>query len=294
MAANEQWKSIGDMEEVLGKLYIAVDGLEGSTTSEFRKIADKLDLWIASNQRLLEMIVQNSQEVSRSTRSYEQGMQLLTQLQQQLESLQKSTTALSENLEFLPPAGAGAAVANSQPTIDPVSQAQLQALHDGMNQAIRNLQSLQTLFAKSVEEQIKALGEWSQQNEGILPQKPIAPARTWKDNLSPITLGLGAAGAIGCVAFGVWMALQLPQVSEAQSDQARWANTEEGLLARDLMRWNNHKLIGLQCMEDVKRLKVTLEVDGRPASSGFCTLWVEPPERRTFEAEAENTADDRS
>ncbi|WP_377478337.1 hypothetical protein [Microcoleus anatoxicus] len=27
---------------------------------------------------------------------------------------------------------------------------------------------------------------------------------------------------------------------------------------------------------------VTLEVAGRPATSGFCTIWVEPVERRKF------------
>ncbi|WP_309236633.1 DUF6753 family protein [Microcoleus sp. FACHB-672] len=37
-----------------------------------------------------------------------------------------------------------------------------------------------------------------------------------------------------------------------------------------------------KCKKDVKRLRVTLEVAGRSALSGFCTFWVEPMEKRKF------------
>jgi hypothetical protein len=42
------------------------------------------------------------------------------------------------------------------------------------------------------------------------------------------------------------------------------------------MKWNSDSLTNLECKKDVKRLGVTLEVAGRPATSGFCTIWVEP------------------
>lgn len=85
--------------------------------------------------------------------------------------------------------------------------------------------------------------------------------------------------------FGVAIALQLPQMSEAQSEQAAWANSREGQFAQSLMRWNNHKLSNLQCLKEVKRLNVTLSMDGRPATTGFCAVWVVPPEKREFAQE---------
>ncbi|WP_330220774.1 DUF6753 family protein [[Phormidium ambiguum] IAM M-71] len=56
----------------------------------------------------------------------------------------------------------------------------------------------------------------------------------------------------------------------------------EGKFARNLMRWNSDSLTNLECKKDVLRLGVTLEVAGRPAISGFCTIWVEPVEKRMF------------
>lgn len=288
MVANPDWNALGEVQAVLGKLYNAVDALKKSIASDSYKVTDKLDTWIAtnkviieSNQRLLEVIVANSQEVGRSTRSYEQGLQLFTQLQQQLQNLQSATIALRENFEFSPPTAAAAA---SQPESNPANLTQLTELHEGLNQALTTFQSLQTLFAQSVEAQIQKLDDWSHQNQNILPQKP-APPETWKDKLSSLTIAIGTVGAIACVGFGVAIALQLPQMSEAQTEQAAWANSREGQYARDLMRWNNHKLSNQQCMEDVKRLNVTLSVDGRPATSGFCTVWVVPPEKREFAQE---------
>jgi hypothetical protein len=49
-----------------------------------------------------------------------------------------------------------------------------------------------------------------------------------------------------------------------------------------LMKWNSDSLTNLECKKDVKRLGVTLEVAGRPATEGFCTIWVEPVEKRRF------------
>jgi len=48
------------------------------------------------------------------------------------------------------------------------------------------------------------------------------------------------------------------------------------------MKWNSDSLTNLECKNDVKRLGVTLEVAGRPATSGFCTVWVESIEQRKF------------
>lgn len=48
------------------------------------------------------------------------------------------------------------------------------------------------------------------------------------------------------------------------------------------MKWNSDSLTNLECKKDVQRLGVTLEVAGRASRSGFCTIWVEPVEKRRF------------
>lgn len=71
-------------------------------------------------------------------------------------------------------------------------------------------------------------------------------------------------------------------LTQEQAEALRWATSGEGKFARNLMKWNSDSLTNLDCKEDVKRLGVTLEVAGRPATSGFCTIWVEPVEKRKF------------
>jgi hypothetical protein len=279
----ETSQDLGSVKEILGKLWKSVDAMKISASADSGKISEKLDVWIdtnrvilQSNQRLLEVILQNSQEVQRSTRSYEQGSQLFTQLQQQLESLKAATIELSETLEFSPPVAA--VVEDSQPQNDRANLSKLQDLQDGLSQALSNLQGLQSLFSASVEAQIKKLNDWSQENEKSLPQ-----TATWRDKLSPWMLAVGAIAAIALVGSGVAIAITIPKFAQAESDRARWANTTEGQLAWNIMQWNNAKLGNMECLNDVKRLNVTLKVDGRPATSGFCTLWVVPAEKRTFE-----------
>ncbi|MEG3973068.1 hypothetical protein QT970_00390 [Microcoleus sp. herbarium8] len=98
------------------------------------------------------------------------------------------------------------------------------------------------------------------------------------------TLGIGALMG--------WMALLWSQggfapgkavhLTQEQAEALRWATSAEGKLARNLMKWNSDSLSNLECKKDVKRLGVTLEVAGRPATEGFCTIWVESPEQRKF------------
>ena len=71
-------------------------------------------------------------------------------------------------------------------------------------------------------------------------------------------------------------------LTQEQAEALRWATSGEGKFARNLMKWNSDSLTNLECKKDVKRLGVTLEVAGRPATEGFCTIWVEPVEKRRF------------
>ena len=110
-------------------------------------------------------------------------------------------------------------------------------------------------------------------------------------------LALIPAAGILLVALGVgaligWMGLLWSQegfapgkavhLTQEQAEALRWATSGEGKFARNLMKWNSDSLTNLECKKDVKRLGVTLEVAGRPATEGFCTIWVEPVEKRRF------------
>lgn len=68
-----------------------------------------------------------------------------------------------------------------------------------------------------------------------------------------------------------------------QLEALRWASSGEGKFARNLMRWNAGYLDTKECLKDPQRLKVTLNLDGRKAYSGFCVVWAVPPNERKFE-----------
>jgi hypothetical protein len=68
-------------------------------------------------------------------------------------------------------------------------------------------------------------------------------------------------------------------------EDLRWLKSADGKLAKNLIRWNSGMLENLNCLEDVERLNVTLEVQGKKAESGFCLLWVVPSQDRKFTSE---------
>ena len=98
------------------------------------------------------------------------------------------------------------------------------------------------------------------------------------------TLGIGALmGWMGLLWLQGGFAPGEPvHLTQEQAEAMRWASSAEGKLARNLMKWNLDSLSNLECKKEVERLGVTLEVAGRPATSGFCTIWVDPPEQRRF------------
>lgn len=98
------------------------------------------------------------------------------------------------------------------------------------------------------------------------------------------TLSVGALmGSMGVLwSQGGFAPGEAVHLTQEQAEALRWASSAEGKFARNLMRWNSDSLTNLECKKDVKRLGVTLEVAGRPATEGFCTIWVESLERRKF------------
>ena len=100
---------------------------------------------------------------------------------------------------------------------------------------------------------------------------------------------------LGAMGLGVLMGVAIPpwlqggmdptgprQLTLEQAEALRWAFSSEGKFARKLMQWNSGKLSNKFCTKDVNRLGITIEVEGRSATYGFCTIWIEPPENRRF------------
>jgi hypothetical protein len=58
----------------------------------------------------------------------------------------------------------------------------------------------------------------------------------------------------------------------------RWANSNDGKYARQLMSWNADYL--KVCARDVVEIPVKLQMGQREAKKGFCLLWIKPPEQR--------------
>jgi ElaB/YqjD/DUF883 family membrane-anchored ribosome-binding protein len=95
-----------------------------------------------------------------------------------------------------------------------------------------------------------------------------------------VLLSLGAGFFLG----NVWAIARL-ELDEANALQ--WTTSEEGKFAQDLMKWNADLLRRsggkLPCETEAAQLGVTLEVEGRKAKRGFCTLWVAPATQRGLE-----------
>ena len=100
------------------------------------------------------------------------------------------------------------------------------------------------------------------------------------------TLGIGALmGWMGLVWLqgGFFAPEEAVHLTQEQAEALWWVTSAERKLAQNLMKWNSDILSNLECKKDVRRLGVTLEVAGRPATEGFCTIWVEQPvEQRKF------------
>lgn len=60
-----------------------------------------------------------------------------------------------------------------------------------------------------------------------------------------------------------------------------WAKSDEGKLAKRIVEWNED-LIGGECQKKVESLGITFQMGSAKATSGFCVVFVEPPERRKF------------
>ncbi|HBL13791.1 MAG TPA: hypothetical protein DD379_20830 [Cyanobacteria bacterium UBA11162] len=100
-----------------------------------------------------------------------------------------------------------------------------------------------------------------------------------------VVLGAIALGAV-LVFLGSTTLINSPTVSAKLSSKdaelLKWASSKDGQFARSLLEWNAEYLKDKQCAKDVQRLNVELTLGNKVSSSGFCVLWIEPPNKRQW------------
>lgn len=273
---------LASLAQVIEKLLRISEASQAAAQQDSQHTHQKLDEWIQTNlaltrssQELLKLITANSEALSLLTTSYDRSVNSWQdlQLQPQLSSdmLNSLTSTLSGPL-------VEALLCGLQPYFDQQTQSRSRpptasALPES---AVRPMPMVQPCLSATVQPSLKLSLE--------LLRRATLPLAT----LGGLLLAAGSG-----VGFAFAQVQQPPPalyVTEAQepltleeADHLAWARSEKGRFARTLMDWNSGILDDLTCTDEVKRLGVTLKVQGRAASYGFCTLWVVPPGQRRFE-----------
>jgi hypothetical protein len=110
---------------------------------------------------------------------------------------------------------------------------------------------------------------------------------------SIFTSWLPASGMLtAALGIGVLLGLSVPywlgggyvkdKLTVAQVQDLDWAQSYQGKLAKNLVVWNAQSLKDWNCLDDVRKLQVTLKIQGKSAKGGYCVLWVVPPTERSF------------
>lgn len=71
-------------------------------------------------------------------------------------------------------------------------------------------------------------------------------------------------------------------LSAAEMAILDWAKSSEGAFAKRILDWNED-LVNRQCEKQVRNLNVGFKIGESFATSGYCFVWIVPPEKRTFE-----------
>jgi hypothetical protein len=75
-------------------------------------------------------------------------------------------------------------------------------------------------------------------------------------------------------------------LTQRQVDNLRWAETEQGQLAKDIVTWNDGQIVACQKNQTALFQSGDITVAGYgKVRSGACMLWVVPPGSRQFEPE---------
>ena len=81
---------------------------------------------------------------------------------------------------------------------------------------------------------------------------------------------------------GGYTKVQSNSLTWDELEAMKWGMSGEGKFARNLINWNRGYLDNKECVKDAQRLGVVLSQYGRKGKSGFCLIWIVPPNKRKF------------
>jgi hypothetical protein len=141
-----------------------------------------------------------------------------------------------------------------------------------------SIQESKTAIAEAAQELIKISKEeqFYDSFEAII--KSLAPAL----GILVLAIGFGAVGTIWVQNLFGRSLIPAGKLTAEQYEILKWAETDEGKLAKNIMDWNQG-YVGKTCKEDAIAMNVGLNSNGRKVKSGFCVLFVEPPDKRKYE-----------
>jgi len=138
-----------------------------------------------------------------------------------------------------------------------------------------------------VERQKEAIASAAQSLIDSSP-KPTPTTETTPLRSAPILMVVAASAVAALIGGGVGSRLLgatnvgTGELSAQDSQILKWAHSKDGQLASNLVEWNSDYLKNRRCTKEVQNLGVELTVGDRVATSGFCVLWVVPPDQREF------------
>ena len=120
-----------------------------------------------------------------------------------------------------------------------------------------------------------------------------AHTKAVSDWLAMSRLGLYILIPMIFAGFGGWFARSYADYRYSNSGLSNedtallyWAKSDEGKLAKDIANWNSTGLTTkgktLICEQEAANLDVTLTLEGKTVSSGWCALWVRPADKRAL------------
>ena len=112
------------------------------------------------------------------------------------------------------------------------------------------------------------------------PSKILIPGLS----LFAIVFSLGwLTGIASNIAWGQLFSSGQRIMSLEESATLAQAKSQNGQFARNLWEWNQSYLESGNCLKDMSQLGVKLSFGTRQAVSGFCALWVVPPNQRQYQ-----------
>ena len=182
-----------------------------------------------------------------------------------------------------------------------VASGRLELLIDEAPQTFGHILRQWTLQLETWRDKLKVSMELAQKTSVLEQEAAIAQAvaaslevakRETNRRFLDVVPGAGAC-LLAAMGLGVLFGMTLPvylqggvdpggavKLTRKQANALSWAMSRDGQLARRLLEWNQDYIESGQCLDDAKRLKIQMSYNNRPASRGFCTLWVKPPHQR--------------